>query len=137
LPYLKRKITIRLVFNEIATILCGKSLKYAENGGHNIDPVITLTPVFQIYLTSRRVKVAGDVNACHTSATKCEEAFRKLTEQKSAQDLYLDKLSQDIEDLEQKCLDYDAQVTMGSNFIEHGTLLLRGGGKLFTSSPPP
>ena len=65
---------------------------------------------FQIYLTSRRVKVAGDVNSCHTSASKCEEEFQRLTEEKSAQDLYLDKLSQDMEDLEQKCLDYDAQV---------------------------
>ncbi len=65
---------------------------------------------FKIFLTSRRVKAAGDVNSCHTSATKCEEEFKKLTEQKSAQDLYLDKLSQDMEDLEQKCLDYEAQV---------------------------
>ena len=67
----------------------------------------------QIYLTSRRVKAAGDVNSCHTSATKCEEEFKKLTEQKSAQDLYLDKLSKDMEDLEQKCLDYEAQVIEG------------------------
>ena len=66
--------------------------------------------MIQIYLTSRRVKAAGDVNACHTSASKCEEEFQKLNEQKSAQDLYLDKLSQDLEDLEQKCLDYEAQV---------------------------
>jgi len=35
---------------------------------------------------------------------------RKLQELKSAQDLYLDKLSQDMEDLEQKCIDYEAQV---------------------------
>ena len=50
------------------------------------------------------------MNACHTSASKCEEDFKKLSEQKSAQDLYLEKLNQDMEDLEQKCLDYDAQV---------------------------
>jgi hypothetical protein len=64
----------------------------------------------KIFLTSRRVRVAGDVNACHTSASKCEEDFQKLSEQKSAQDLYLEKLNQDMEDLEQKCLDYDTQV---------------------------
>ena len=63
------------------------------------------------------MKVAGDVNACHTSASKCEEHFKKLSEEKSAQDLYLDKLSQDMEDLEQKCLDYDSQVRKYCDFI--------------------
>ena len=63
----------------------------------------------QIILTTRRVNTAGSINATHTEASKAEEDFRKLQEQKKAQDLYLNKLTKDQEDLDQKALDYQAQ----------------------------
>ena len=63
----------------------------------------------QIILTTRRVNTAGSINATHTEASKAEEDFRKLQEQKKAQDLYLNKLIKDQEDLDQKALDYQAQ----------------------------
>ena len=53
--------------------------------------------------------MAGAVNASQTEASKAEEDFRKLQEQKKAQDLYLNKLIKDQEDLDQKALDYQAQ----------------------------
>ncbi len=53
--------------------------------------------------------MAGTVNASQTEASKAEEDYRKLQEQKKAQDLYLDKLSKDMEDLEQKSLEYQSQ----------------------------
>ena len=62
----------------------------------------------QILLTARRVDTAGAVNASHTEASKAEEDFRRLQERKQAQDLYLDKLSKDMEDLEQKALEYQS-----------------------------
>ncbi len=65
----------------------------------------------QIMLTTRRVNMAGAVNATHTEASKAEEDYRKMQETKKAQDLYLDKLSQDMEDLEQKAIEYQSQVT--------------------------
>ena len=48
-------------------------------------------------LTARRVDTAGVVNASHTEASKAEEDFKHLQERKKAQDLYLDKLSKDME----------------------------------------
>ena len=63
----------------------------------------------QIILTTRRVNTAGSINATTTEASKAEEDFRKLQEQKKAQDLYLNKLTKDQEDLDQKALDYQAQ----------------------------
>ena len=63
----------------------------------------------QIILTTRRVNTAGSINATHTEASKAEEDFKKLQEQKKAQDLYLNKLTKDMEDLEQKSLDYQSQ----------------------------
>ena len=71
----------------------------------------------QILLTTRRVNMAGAVNASQTEASKAEEDFRKLQEQKKAQDLYLDKLSKDMEDLEQKALEYQSQVHTYPNFL--------------------
>ena len=63
----------------------------------------------QIILTTRRVNTAGSITATHTEASKAEEDFRKLQEQKKAQDLYLNKLTKDMEDLEQRALDYESQ----------------------------
>ena len=60
-------------------------------------------------MTTRRVNTAGSINATHTEASKAEEDFKKLQEQKKAQDLYLNKLTKDMEDLEQKSLDYQSQ----------------------------
>ena len=60
-------------------------------------------------MTARRVDTAGAVNASHTEASKAEDDFKKLQERKKAQDLYLDKLSKDMEDLEQKSLEYQSQ----------------------------
>ena len=57
-----------------------------------------------------RVNTAGTVNASQTEASKAEEDFKNLQEQKKAQDLYLNKLSKDMEDLEQKALEYQSQV---------------------------
>jgi hypothetical protein len=54
--------------------------------------------------------MAGTVNASHTESSKAEEDFRNLQEQKKAQDLYLNKLSQDMEDLDQNAIDYQSQV---------------------------
>ena len=48
----------------------------------------------QIFLTARRVKTAGDVNATHTSANKAEADFQRMQLEKQAQDLYLDKITQ-------------------------------------------
>ena len=64
----------------------------------------------QIILTTRRINMAGAVNATQTEASKAEEDFRKLQEQKKLQDLYLNKLAKDMEDLEQRSLDYQSQV---------------------------
>ena len=65
--------------------------------------------ISQIFLD--RVNTAGTVNASQTEASKAEEDFKNLQEQKKAQDLYLNKLSKDMEDLEQKALEYQSQVT--------------------------
>ena len=63
----------------------------------------------QICLTARRVKTAGDVNATQTSATKIEEDYKELQMGKQAQDLYVDKLTQEMEDMEQKIVEYEEQ----------------------------
>ena len=66
----------------------------------------------QIVLTSRRVDMAGSVKASQTEASKADEDFKNLQEQKKIQDLYLDKLSKDMEDLEQRALEYQSQVNL-------------------------
>ena len=71
------------------------------------DPHIN--KISQLFLD--RVNTAGTVNATQTEASKAEEDFKNLQEQKKAQDLYLNKLSKDMEDLEQKALEYQSQVT--------------------------
>ena len=63
----------------------------------------------QILLTTRRVKTAGDVNATQTSATKAEEDYKKLQNEKQAQDLYLNKITQDMEDINQQISEYNEQ----------------------------
>ena len=63
----------------------------------------------QICLTARRVKTAGDVNAEQSASVKIEEDFRQLQEEKKAQDLYVDKLTQDMEDIEQKMIENEQQ----------------------------
>ena len=63
----------------------------------------------QICLTARRVKTAGDVNAEHEASIKIEEDFTKLQEEKKAQDLYVDKLTRDMEDIEQQIVENEEQ----------------------------
>ena len=63
----------------------------------------------QICFTARRVKTAGDVNAEHEASVKIELDFQHLQEEKKAQDLYVDKLSRDMEDIEQKITEYEEQ----------------------------
>ena len=74
---------------------------------------ISVDIISQIFLD--RVNTAGTVNASQTEASKAEEDFKNLQEQKKAQDLYLNKLSKDMEDLEQKALEYQSQVTQKEN----------------------
>ena len=63
----------------------------------------------QICLTARRVKTAGDVNTQHEASIKIEEDFTRLQEEKKAQDLYVDKLTRDMEDIEQQIVEYEEQ----------------------------
>ena len=81
-------------------------MKISKNWHSVIHTSIDIIP--PIFLD--RVNTAGTVNASQTEASKAEEDFKNLQEQKKAQDLYLNKLSKDMEDLEQKALEYQSQV---------------------------
>ena len=63
----------------------------------------------QICLTARRVKTAGDVNAEHEASIKIEEDFTRMQEEKKAQDMYVDKITRDMEDIEQQIVEYEEQ----------------------------
>ena len=89
----------------LSTTPHARSLWMTQTNNHFIIFLVAA----QIILTTRRVNTAGSINATHTEASKAEEDFKKLQEQKKAQDLYLNKLTKDMEDLEQKSLDYQSQ----------------------------
>ena len=66
--------------------------------------------------------MAGNVNSGNKAASKAEEDFRQLQEEKKVQDLYIEKLQIQMEEMEQRDREFTEQVFIKETTLERADL---------------
>lgn len=92
-------------------------LREAEKRRNELQERLNRILLLQIRAEARRVDAAGNVGAGNTTLSKTEADFKTAQEMKKAQDMYMERMQETLEELEQRELEYSEQVRHLNTFL--------------------